>query len=86
MSAGSESKSERIQARTILWAVLAVHPAPMTDAEVVEALACDPPASPEKGQVEIGIRQLLSVGLLRREGGSLMPTPASLFLDDLLGV
>jgi hypothetical protein len=86
MSVVSEPKVERIRARTVLLAVLAAHPAPMTDAEVVEALACDPPTSSEKRQVETGVRELLSIGLLHREAGSLVPTPAALFLGDLLTV
>jgi hypothetical protein len=86
MSVVSEPKVERIRARTVLLAVLAAHPVTMTDAEVLEALACDQPTASERNQVKIGIRELLSIGLLHREDGSLVPTPAALFLGELLTV
>lgn len=86
MSARSDRQAELIEPTTVLWVILAEHPALLTEADVVKEIANDPPTFREKDRIEIGIRKLLSVGVLRREGDSLVPTPATLFLDDHLGI
>jgi hypothetical protein len=80
-------QAELIEPITPLWAVLSAYPALLTEADLLrEIAAADPPTFLERDRVEIGVRKLLSVGVLRREGDSLVPTPATLFLDDHLGI
>lgn len=80
-------QAELIESTTPLWVVLAEYPALLTEADVLKEIAAgDPPTFLERDRVEIGIRKLLSVGVLRREGDSLVPTPATLFLDEHLGI
>jgi hypothetical protein len=86
VSARSDEHAELIEPTTVLWVVLAEHPALLTEADVVKEIASDPPTFREKDRIEIGINKLLAVGVLRKEGDSLVPTPATLFLDDHLGI
>jgi hypothetical protein len=80
-------QAELIEPVTPLWQVLAAYPALLTEADVLREIAADePPTFLERDRVEIGVNKLLSVGVLRREGDSLVPTPATLFLDDHLGL
>ena len=80
-------QAELIEPTTPLWEVLAAYPALLTEADVLkEIAAADPPTFLERDRVEIGIRKLVSVGVLRREGDSLVPTPATLFLDEHLAL
>lgn len=80
-------QAELIEPFTPLWVVLAAYPALLTDADVLKEIAGgDPPIFLERDRVEIGIRDLLSAGVLRREGDSLVPTPATLFLEEHLGI
>ena len=79
--------AELIEPGTALFVVLGEHPALITEADVLQEIAADdPPTFLERDRVEIGIRELVSAGVLRREGDSLVPTRATLFLDDQLGL
>jgi hypothetical protein len=79
--------AELIEPVTPLWVILAEYPSLLTEADVLKEIAgAEPPTFMEKDRVEIGIRKLLSVGVLRREGDSLVPTPATLFLRHQLGM
>lgn len=81
------NQAELIEPYTCLMQILDAHPSLITEDDVVKEIAMDdPPTFLERDRVEIGIRKLLSVGVLRREGKSLVPTPATLFLDEHLGV
>jgi hypothetical protein len=81
------NQAELIEPYTCLMQVLDGHPSLVTDDDVLKEIAMDdPPTFLERDRVEIGIHKLLSLGVLRREGKSLVPTPATLFLDDNLGV
>lgn len=87
MSDTRTSQARLIEPMTCLWQVLSAHPALITEADVLREIAADdPPTFLERDRVEIGIKKLLSVGVLRREGDSLVPTPATLFLDDHMGI
>jgi hypothetical protein len=80
-------QAELIEPITPLWQVLATFPTLLTEADVLRQIAAaDPPTFLERDRVEIGVKKLLSVGVLRLEGDSLVPTPATLFLDDHLGI
>lgn len=79
--------AELIETTTPLWVVLAQYPALLTEADVLKEIAADdPPIFLERDRVEVAINKLVSVGVLRREGHSLVPTPATLFLDDHMGI
>jgi hypothetical protein len=80
-------QAELIEPYTCLMQVLVAHPALVTEDDVLKEIAMDdPPTFLERDRVEIGIHKLVSVGVLRREAKSLVPTPATLFLDDHLGL
>jgi hypothetical protein len=80
-------QAELIEPTTALWQVLWAHPALVTEADVLKEIAVDDPATfHERDQVESAIRRLVSAGVLRREGDSLVPTPATLLLGEHLGI
>ncbi len=80
-------QAELIETTTPLWVILAERPALLTETDVLKEIAGgDPPTFLERDRVEIAIRELVSAGVLRREGDSLVPTPATLLLDDHLGM
>jgi hypothetical protein len=80
-------QAEVIEPYTCLMQILMAHPGIVTEDDVLAEIAMDDPATfLERDRVETGIRELISVGLVRREGRSLVPTPATLLLDDHLVV
>jgi hypothetical protein len=80
-------QAELIEPTTALWQVLGAYPALVTEVDVLKEIAADdPPTFLERDRVEIGIRKLVSVGVLRRESDSLAPTPVIPFLDENLGI
>lgn len=70
-------EDERAQS-AVLSLVLNEHPAQLTLCEVAHEIAVDEGDSPERA-----IRDLVSVGLLRCEGASVLPTRAALHFDRL---
>lgn len=80
-------QAELIEPYTCLLQVLTAHPARVTEDDVLREIALgDPPTLLERDRVDMGIRKLLAVGVVRRDGELLVPTPATLFLDDSPGV
>ena len=87
MSSLRDKMADLIEPVTPLFVILGEYPALLTEDDVVREIAGDDqPTFKERDRVEIHIRKMLSVGVLRREGDSLVPTPAALFLDDHLAI
>lgn len=82
-----DRNAELIEPVTPLWIILGEYPGLVTDDDVLKEIAGgDPPTFGERDAVEQGIRDMLAAGVLRREGDSLVPTRATLFLDDHLAI
>lgn len=69
-----EHDDERLQ-RAVLGLVLYQHPAHLSSDEIAREV--DP------GDTDQAVRELVAVGLLRREGTSVLPTRAALHFDQL---
>jgi predicted transcriptional regulator len=72
----TESEDERSQ-RAVLALVLAQHPSQLTVYEIVREAGEDSDAA------ERALRDLVGVGLLRREGASVLPTRPALHFERL---
>jgi hypothetical protein len=66
---------DRRHEATILSRILWLHPTHLTEGELLLNLLAE---GPEADAYERAIRDLVSVGLLRREGGSILPTLAAI--------
>lgn len=70
--------------RAVLQYVLAAHPTQTSFDELLREIAADPEEFAERDAVERAVRDLVVAGLLRSEGGTVLPSRAALRFDELL--
>ena len=71
--------------RVVPTHVLALHPTHLILPQLVQAIAGGSEDFAEGDNIERAVRDLTGVGLLHRPGGLVMPTPAALRFNEVLG-
>jgi hypothetical protein len=69
--------------RSVLFRVLALHPAHLTTAELVREIGAGAEGFEETDDIERAIRDLVGAGLLNRIGAVIAPTRAALVFNAL---
>lgn len=69
----------------VLQQLLFLHPAQVSFDELLREIAADPTDFGERDTVECAVRDLNTVGLVRRVDELVLPTLAALRFDELLG-
>ena len=78
-------EEDRIFEAAVLQQVLAIHPNPVTQSELVDEIAgkgCD---FTQRDAIERALHALAGCGLLHRSGALVLPSRAALRFDALLG-
>jgi hypothetical protein len=70
----------------VILTVLEAHPAHLTEADIIRELTGDHPVFAEHDAIENHVRDLIGVGILRREGDSILPTRPTLYLDEFITI
>lgn len=84
---GSDPASEDANyERTVLMAILEVHPGQSSEAELVREYADHPEDFASRDAFERAIRDLVAVGLLHRSGEFVLPTRAAVRVKELWGL
>lgn len=65
--------------------ILARHPAQLTVTEIARELGAAPERSSDRLDADQAIDALVESGLLHRQGDFVLPTPAAMHFDRLLG-
>jgi hypothetical protein len=81
-----QRKEREHTAFAVILTVLDAHPTHLTEADVVRELAGDHPVFGEHDDIENHVRDLIGVGVLRREGDSILPTRPTLYLDQFIAI
>jgi hypothetical protein len=76
-SIGDEGRDERLESALLLHLVM-LHPAPLREDELVAELAVEPVGAEGRQRVQAAVTSLAEVGLLRRRGERVLPTPAAI--------
>lgn len=76
-------RSDRIVQHSLLVHLTVEHPIQLTEDELIRELASDPGEFGPRDQVQRAIRDLVCIGLLRRNGPFVVPTRAALHAADL---
>jgi hypothetical protein len=66
-------QAELIEPTTMLWSVLAAHPALVTEADLEREIGSHPPTWLERDRIEIGLRKLLDADRRRPAGLARVP-------------
>jgi hypothetical protein len=70
----------------VILTVLEAHPAHLTEADTIRELSGDPPVFADHAATENRFRDLIGVGVLRREGDSILPTRPTIYLDEFIAI
>jgi hypothetical protein len=76
-------KDDRDQ-EAIMWLLISEHPTQLTVAEIVRLMVPPDAGFIESDDIERGVRELVGMGLLHRNGDTIRPTRATLQLHHLL--
>jgi hypothetical protein len=80
----SRVEEDELVESAVLLHVLALHPTHLTVAELVREIARNPAEFSQRDTVERAVRELVGVGILHRNGDFVLPTRATLRLEELL--
>jgi hypothetical protein len=78
-------EEDRLFETAVLQQLLAIHPSPVTLAELIDEIAgkgCD---FAQRDAIERAVHSLAGCGLLHRSGALVLPSRAALRFDELLG-
>jgi hypothetical protein len=81
-----QPKERETSAFEVILAVLDAHPTHLTEADIILELVGDHPVFGERDEIENHVRDLIGVGVLRREGGSILPTRPTIYLDEFIAL
>lgn len=78
-TAATTTEADALVQQAVLGVVFDHHPAVLSGAEILREFG----EAEERDSAERAIRELVSAGLFRREGESILPTRAALHFDSL---
>lgn len=78
-------EEDRAFEAAVLQQVLALHPTPVTLAELVDEMAGESEDFGQRDAVERAVRDLAGCGLLHRSEALVLPSRAAIRFDELLG-
>lgn len=81
----SPDREDQIIQSAVLLNAVVLHPAPVTEDELVREVATDSEDFGERDGIKRAVRDLVSVGLLHRHDSFVLPTRAALCAYELLG-
>jgi type IV secretory pathway protease TraF len=81
----SAREEDRVFEAAVLQQVLAIHPSPVTIAELVDEIAGKSCDFAQRDAIERAVRDLAGCGLLHRSAALVLPSRAALRFDELLG-
>jgi hypothetical protein len=82
----NQRKERETSAFEVILTVLDAHPTHLTEADIIRELVGDHPVFGEHDEIENHVRDLIGVGVLRREGDSILPTRPTRYLDDFIAI
>lgn len=80
------AREDAMYQRVVLELVLEVHPAQLTEAELIREATTDAKSFTRDDRIKRAVRDLERAGLLHRSGGFVLPTRAVLYLNQLWDV
>lgn len=78
-------EDDEMEAATLM-VVLELHPALLTEDEVIREVAEDPGDLVEQDTARVAVRELIGAGLLHQSGNLVLPTRAAVRIMELFGL
>lgn len=77
------AREDAMYQRAVLELVLEVHPAQLTEVELIREATTDAESFTRDDRIERAVRDLVRTGLLHRSGDFVLPTRPALYVNEL---